>query len=599
MADAHLKKTMWFFLTIFSYVLLLGRIGMPLAHDFYDPLVMRDTCLVVPALLDRGASLITLLVEAMKHLEGPVQFVLMNSYCLLIRDTFPLTPTTMQFPNTVLAWATCLFAFLLIRRLFDLKLAYCTVTAFVLTPWIAQVIRLTQYFNMLSLLFHFSTAYFLLGLMMEPTSRFWRVMAPLSLAVYFWSSLDWPSYVLFLCLFCMFSRKWSEVVRNPYNALTIVALAPLLAWDILLYTKFGFHGLAYTRLLYPLAVSSKGAASATLSSIWANHVAGWGPLMAVSFGGLVYYLLSARSRLSSDSMARSFLDACGLWLVWATVMVLLVADHRTYLYVLGMPAAVLSGLAFSKIRTRALVAIVAALAVFQIGVVTDWGFGAKNDDRRRVLAAACFLMEYRPDLLAPDKTLLAVECRRGGEKGLGGAVAQYARPQKMPVVVTDHFPVTGWLGRGAGPGGTRAIATIIEEYNKHGKLNVDGVILESKVLSKQNPARKFWLRVVNDPNIRWLARFKEDAGEIFIGEVAPGNGASLEYAPLMDVKALSDRYLEKYDRFSYVKSNLGQARLYFTSILSEYGLRPSARAGENLHEEPVQGARCGARNRKH
>ena len=100
-----------FFVFLFAYLFLLGRIGMPLAHDSFDPLVMRDTCLLLSALIDRGVSFKDLVVEAMKHLEGPTQFVLMNLYCLGIQDAFPLTPATMQFPNTVLGIMAAAFAF--------------------------------------------------------------------------------------------------------------------------------------------------------------------------------------------------------------------------------------------------------------------------------------------------------------------------------------------------------------------------------------------------------------------------------------------------------------------------------------------------------
>jgi hypothetical protein len=532
-------------------------------------LVMRDTCLVATVLLERGASFTELIVEAMKHLEGPAQFLLMNLYCMGIQDAFPLTPANMQFPNTVLGILTALFAFLLMRRLFNERTAYFTAIAFALTPWIAAVIRMTQYFNMLSMLFHFSTAYFLVGLMSEPKSRLWRIMAPLSLSVYLFSSLDWHSYLLFVAVFFIFSGKLFQILRNPYNIIVIVAIVPLLAWDALLYMKYGIAGLYRARSLYAFMVSSGSASSVTAEAIWHNEILGWGPLMVAAFGGLAFYLFRERNGISSDRITRSLLDACALWLLWATAIVFMTGGHSTYLYVLGMPAAIFSGLLLSKIPIRPVVAIIIALSVFQVGVTTDWQFGLKTDERRRVLAAACFLIESRPDLLGPDRTLLAVDCRRGrtmGEKGLGGAVAQYARPQKKPLIIPDYYLVTG---RVFGQTNDPKFDEIIETYNRTGILKADGVIMESEAVSETNPASKFWARLMEDPNIRWMARFREDGGEIFIGEVRAGKGAALKDAPELNVKSLSHRYLEKYDRLSFLRTNMKYVRTYFTSVLSK------------------------------
>lgn len=542
---------------------------MPLAHDFFDPLVMRDTCLVAAVLIDRGTPFSQLIVEAMKHLEGPLQFAVMNLYCLAIRDAFPLTPATMQFPNTVLGFVAAIFAFLLLRRLFDARIAYFGTIAFALTPWLAFVLRLTQYFNTLALMFHFAAAYFLVRLMSEPKSHLFRLLVPISLAAYVFSSLDWPSYLFFFALLCIFSGNWLQVLRNPYKIILVIAFVVLLAWDALLYFKFGAQGLGHTRFLYAFTVSSTGHSFATLGTILEHEVMGWGPLMAFAFGGLAFYILRGRRTLYTERITVSFLDACGLWLVWATVIVFLAGGHRTHMYVVGMPAAVFSGLVFSRIPLRAAVGLIAALSIFQIGVVTDWGYGLKTDQKRRVLAAACFLIENRPDLVSSDKTILAVDSRRYGEKGLGGAVAQYARPQNMPIIFADYFVVSGLTGRGLRPGGKDELDEIVETYNRTGVLKADGVILESAAVDESNPAAPFWKRLLKDPNIRWIARFREQGGEILVGEIAVGKGLPATDAPLIDVKPLSDKYLEKYDRFSFLKRNLEHARLYFTSVLSK------------------------------
>ena len=565
----EILQVIGFFLLVSAYLWLLGRVGAPLAHDYFDSLVMRDTCLVVPALIDRGAPLPAFIVEAMKHLEGPLVFLLMNLYVMAIRDVFPLTPATMYFLNTVLGLIASVFAFLLMRRLFDQRMAYCTALAFVLTPWIGHVIRITVYFNALALALQFSTVYFLVRFAREPENRFWRVVAPLLIAGYFFTSLDWPSFFLFVGLFCFFSGNVRNVLGNPYNVFILAGFAAILIWDLLLFYKFGVPGLAYTRLLYAFTVSSTGAAFATLKAVWENEILGWGPLMVVAFGGLAFYVVAIRRGLSTDTVTRGLLDALGLWLLWATFIVFCAAGHPTYLYVLGMPAAEFRGLVLSRVPSKAMVAVVLALSVFQLGAVTDWGFGRKTDERRRVLAAACFLIEDRPDLLAQDKTLLAVDCHRAGQNGLGGAVVQYARPRKRPIIMPDYFPATGRIGRGFGWDSQEVLSDIVQTYEKTGVIKADALILESAALAPGNPGAHFWERVTRDPNIQWIARFRESAGEILIGVPATSDGIPLERAKQMDVRTLSDRYLAQYDRFSFLVKNLEYARLYFTSGLSK------------------------------
>ncbi|MEW6138678.1 MAG: hypothetical protein AB1733_10635 [Thermodesulfobacteriota bacterium] len=567
--QAEIVKVVSFFLLVFAHLWLLGRIGVPLAHDYFDSVVMRDTCLLVAAFIERGAVVSASIVEAMKHIEGPLVFVLMNLYVMAIGDALALTPATMYFLNTLLVLIASAFAFSLMRRLFARRTAYCTVLAFVLTPWIGHVIRLTQYFNALALALQFSTVYFLVRFAREPENRFWRVVAPLSIAAYLFSSLDWPSFFLFLGLFWILSGQVRSVLRNPYNVFILAGFAVILIWDLLLFFKFGVAGLPYTRLLYAFAVSSTGAAFATLKAIWENEILGWGPLLVVAFSGLAFYIVTIRRSLSHDTVTRGLLDALGLWLLWATFIVFCAAGHPTYLYVLGMPAAVFSGLILARIPIKPLVAAVLALGVFQLGAVTDWGFGTKTDERRRVLAAACFLIQDRPDLLTEDKALLAVDCQRLGRNGLGGAVAQYARPRKRPIIMPNYFPATGRIGSGFGWNTQETLSEIVQTYEKTGVLKADGLILESAALAPGNPGAHFWERMTKDPNIRWIARFTEHAGEIFIGVPAGGDGTPLERAKQMDVQTLSDRYLAQYDRLSFLVQNLEHVRLYFTSGLSK------------------------------
>ena len=139
-----------------------------------------------------------------------------------------------------------------------------------------------------------------------------------------------------------------------------------------------------------------------------------------------------------------------------------------------------------------------------------------------------------------------------GKGGSAGAVTSYMRGQSKSLVIPHEFPATRF-----GTLHPASFNTFVDTYNNEGKILADLIILCSETLSDKNPARDFFQRLLNDPNVRWIARFREDNGEeIYIGEVSSGSGVPAREAPLMDVKSLSDRYEAKYDRMSFLKNNM-------------------------------------------
>ena len=102
-----------------------------------------------------------------------------------------------------------------------------------------------------------------------------------------------------------------------------------------------------------------------------------------------------------------------------------------------------------------------------------------------------------------------------------------------------------------------AYEPFLNAYNNEGRILADWIILGSEALSDSAGGQDFFRRFLNDPNVRWIARFREDNGEeILIGEVCNGCGIPASQAPLMDVKTLSDIYEAKYDRMSFLKNNM-------------------------------------------
>ena len=97
-----------------------------------------------------------------------------------------------------------------------------------------------------------------------------------------------------------------------------------------------------------------------------------------------------------------------------------------------------------------------------------------------------------------------------------------------------------------------------DSYSKDGRILADWIIIESEAVSESNVARDFFRRLLKDPQVSWIARFREKTGqEIVIGLVnRQGQGIPLEQAPLKDVQSLSDRYEAKYDRYRFLKNNV-------------------------------------------
>ena len=153
-----------FFLIIFALLFFLGRIDCRLLSLFGAGAYGETYGTMFHYLVSGPNPVAAVVGEILGHQEGPLQsFILMNAYCYTIGDIFPLNPATMQFPNTVFAFLTCVFAFLLGRKLFSDRLAYCLVLIFALSPWLAFTLRVPWYFNTMSCLLHFAVFPFLCG----------------------------------------------------------------------------------------------------------------------------------------------------------------------------------------------------------------------------------------------------------------------------------------------------------------------------------------------------------------------------------------------------------------------------------------------------
>jgi hypothetical protein len=217
-----------------------------------------------------------------------------------------------------------------------------------------------------------------------------------------------------------------------------------------------------------------------------------------------------------------------------------------------MPSAVFTAFTLARLRSVPLAISVVIMLCLQLFFIFGTDFLGPSDEKRRVLAAACYLIEQRPDLLKEDKRHVATgDPSTIGNGEHGAAVSQYARSRTKCLIVPLDWPLL------RDPSDLNDVKSFVDNYAENGVIDADWLILESEALSETNVARTFFMQLLNDPNVRWLARFRESTGQvIYIGEVMQSGAVPIEEVPEMDVMALSNRYEANYDRISFLKNNV-------------------------------------------
>ncbi len=329
--------------------------------------------------------------------------------------------------------------------------------------------------------------------------------------LYILTALDWPTYIFCLLVFFFLSGNFKAVLRNPYNAIPAVVILFLLIWTVALTVKFGEDGLRSSRLVYPFWRLGMDTGKFTIERVWEHTLLPWGPQLLLGFAGLAAYALYYRKQFASNRLSRSLLDSMCVWFVLATPPLVMSSGSPQYLYVVGMPTAILVALALSNIRTHYALLFVGMMVVAQFYFATNGNFQFNKDEKRRVLAAACFLIEQRSDLLSSDKIPFASGGNPQGEGGNAGAVTSYMRGRSKSLVMPYEFPATRF-----GTLHPARFDNFVSAYKNEGKILADWIILGSEALSDKNPARDFFRRFLNDPNVRWIARFREETARKYI-----------------------------------------------------------------------------------
>lgn len=548
-----------FFFCLFLYFLWLALAYSPIAHFEGDGLAMRDTGTMLPYLLSKDDSVKSLLVAFMVHIEGPLQFLVINLYCYLIGDRLPLTPATMAFPNVIFALATCLMILVVCKKLISERIAYCSVLAFALFPWLCFTMREPWYFNLLSCFLQLIVFYCYIEHLTRPESKVFRIIAPLSLSFYFFNCLDWSSFILCLVFFWLMLLRTNIVVllRNPYNLIPVFCVLFMVVFSVAMTSKHGLWGLIQTRFIYPFYRIYTNTAGGYPRDIFDLTIFAGGAQWILAAAGALIYLLKDRRQGIYPELTRSFLDTMCFWFVTVGSVVIIAYGSPSFLYVVALPLAVLSGTALARIPSSlVLVPALLLMAGFQVNYNMDEShlYGFTADNRARVLAAACYLVEERPDLLSAAATPVATQ-------GEAQAVIQYARPAKQYALILTQYnrleiPLNT-LSEGSRP---HAFKFALDQFAKKGAQR-PWIIMSTDVLRQDS--QSFGRQLLDDPDISWFARFEDPNGEaIYLGEYTPGVSRPVSEAPSIDVPSLAKRWLSHYDRLRFLQRNVQFTRHY-------------------------------------
>lgn len=539
-----------FFTGVFCLLCFLGLAGQPTVHPFFDQVGTREVGTLFDHYTSGPRPVQNFAGRALIHVEGALQFAVLNAYSYAVGDFVPLTPSTMQFPNTVFAFFAAIVAFLFGRRLISERYAYCCALVFALGPWLGETLRQPWYFNTMSCLLHFSIFLSFVEMMRDPAVRFFRITGPVCLAAYLLTALDWPSFLFSLGLFFLLSGRLKQLILNPYNVVPLAVGLGQLIWPLLLYLMNGTRHLHETMLLYPFVRYGDLAANPDFWQRIVDQVLiGWGLQLVAAIAGLVFYVVHARKKVFKDRVERALFDSMCVWLIGAGYGLFNSSTSITYLYVAAMPTTLLGALILMRMRTAPLAVTAAVMAILQIWITADRNQMFTRKDDLRVLAAATYLIEQRPDLLKEGKTAFL-------PRNVASNLGQYARGRNKRIVMPQEFPVERSKHAIGSP--EPVLLSFVDTYEKEGKIAADWIVLDSELFSPDLQAAPFYRRLRDDPAVRWIARFKDrSGGELIIGEVINGKGSAVSDAPVMDTHALARTYESKYDRISFLKQNVG------------------------------------------
>jgi hypothetical protein len=552
-----------------AHVAVVAGTALPPVHYFYDASVMRDTATVWASLSwnPRDERHFWPVAVLSQH-EGPLQWTLMNAYACLVGTVAPLTPRTMQLPNIVLAWAAALLAWRLVARLVSEDAGRLAAVALAVMPWLAMTARRPWIFNLLSVVTQLLVLHAYVRLAEQPERRRYRVLAPLTLALYLLTGVDWPSFLAALVLLLVLTGGWRAALRERANVAWLAVLGVYAAWAAALFWYGRVHdsrlAQAYTRslvvypffkvLTLPLHLEEPMSVARVVDYAWRT----FGLVLPLGLGGIVVAgagrSLTLRPVATPDGVRRGALTALAAWMVLGLGPLLRTPNSVTFGYVVAVPMAVLAAVFMAWMGKRlghgaraaaALAALVALMLALQLRITRDrndimWG----NDDRR-VPAAAVFLNERRPDLLEPGRTALL-------PRDDAANVGQYARGRNARLVMPPNFPADLRLYSAASK--LDALLGFVSAYRERGEIRADWLLLSSEILAREGEAGDFYRRLRADRRVHWIAELRDRRGRaLFLGEVRGEGGNE---PPVVAVEPLADTYTREYEHIGFLRRNV-------------------------------------------
>jgi len=425
-------------------------------------------------------------------------------------------------------------------------------------------------------------------------------------ALYMTTGLDWPLFVPVLFVYFISNKKLRDVLRNRWNMIPLAVVCVHLSYVIRLFVSdllngTGQYGLDRWKVLflsYPFtkiiwkfgAVNLAGGGNFFEIGGYLLRSYGIAFLIAILTAVLCIYRRIKQRQINSE-LYSNFVLLNALWLVVALYPFLRSgSDHASYAFTLAVPVMFLASTAAVKWRISLVIVFLAVMAFAQWFVffngfanakagnlfyMDDYRMRYQNDDDRRVLAAACFLIENRADLLSKEKTALMPYIQES-YIGNPGFVDHYARglyarlkpwahepfQGKMPEQIHYHLKAKDFV---YGDDGLRYFDWIIlgkEMVSLNDWIDAGGPESRKNAgnIRSVTPSMEYYRKFVSDGRVNWLGRFRDSRGrELWLGEVridSVGRNIALKSAPIFDVDKLATIYEKKYDRVSYLKKDL-------------------------------------------
>ncbi len=578
------KATVLFFFLIGALLVVSVTIYQPSVHYFFDAVGMRDGNLFLSTLSFTFEDIRKFIRAAVYHVHGPLAYIISNIYYLLVGEYFGLGPKVVHFPNAVIVFFTALYCYLLGKRVYSSKFGYVFALLYVLSPWVIQTVRQPYPAFILSPLLQIMAVYYFTLFIQNSNDLKNRILGPVVLSLYLMIALDWPPFLIFLFAYLYFNNRFGDFAGNRFVLLPAVVFLVWILWFLrlviagtpMIITPFN-HVFRTTWKVINFDLSTYAFFFAdSLGIVGILAFAGFISVLIKKWNIVGKLFLSPKwlfteyprqgAKVGDHSHLRETLVLCFSGWFFMAIVPLIATSLRSFTaFVVGIPLAFVATLAVERFKAKAIffLAVIMLPWIAWSVILAGPVVGFKSDqqyqyagpiqnryDDVRVLAMAAYLIEYRQDLLAENKTSFV-------PRNVPANALQYARGKNRRIITKSnlerYFPESKIK---INPNETKNLE-FINAYRDRGEFNADWLMLIPRLLELpySKPSRDFYIRLKNDPRIYWSVILRDRYGrEVWLGEVRD-KGQAIEKAKVMDVEPLAKFYQEKYNRLSSLKRN--------------------------------------------